>query len=161
VRIERLDEACRVLRLLWTEPEASFDGRHYRLVAARSDPKPVQRPGPPVWIGSSGPRFGLRVVAEHADVWLNASMAAAEPAELARLAELSAVLERHCADVGRDPSTIRRAAQLFLPEDDDQALRGAERLVGAGFTDVVLIPSGGAARAERAAALLPKLRELG
>jgi alkanesulfonate monooxygenase SsuD/methylene tetrahydromethanopterin reductase-like flavin-dependent oxidoreductase (luciferase family) len=161
LRIERLDEACQVLRLLWTEPVASFAGRHYQLVDALADPKPVQPGGPRIWIGSSGERYGLRVVAERADVWLNASMAAADPAELARLTHLSAVLDRHCADVGRDPATIRRAVQVFQPADDDETLRAAERLVDAGFTDVVVAPVGGLRQAERAVGLLPRLRELG
>jgi alkanesulfonate monooxygenase SsuD/methylene tetrahydromethanopterin reductase-like flavin-dependent oxidoreductase (luciferase family) len=162
VRIERLAEACRVLDLLWTQPVSSFDGEHYRLVEALADPKPLQRPRPPIWIGSSGARYGLRVVAEHADVWLNASRNAADPDELARLAQLSAALERHCADVGRDPATIRHAVQVVLPAADDELLRSVERLVGAGFTDIVLMPAaGGLRQVEQAAGLLPELRGLG
>jgi F420-dependent oxidoreductase-like protein len=162
VRIERLDEACRVLDLLWTQPVANFDGAHYRLVDALADPKPVQRPRPPLWIGSSGERYGLRVVAEHADVWLNASRRADDPDELAHLAHLGEVLERHCADVGRDPAAIRRGVQLVLPAADDEILRSVERLLGAGFTDVVLMPAaGGLRQVEQAAGLLPKLRGLG
>lgn len=162
LRIERLDEACQVLRLLWTEPVASFAGRHYQIVDALADPKPVRPGGPRIWIGSSGERYGLRVVAERADVWLTVTMAAADPAELARLTHLSAVLDRHCADVGRDPATIRRAVQIFQPADDDETLRVVEGLVGAGFTDVVLTPIGDRLRhVERAAALLPRLRQLG
>jgi F420-dependent oxidoreductase-like protein len=161
-RIERLDEACRVLKLLWTEPVSSFAGKHYQLVDAQADPKPVQRPGPPIWIGSSGERYGLRVVAEHADVWLNSSRAAQDPDELVRLQHLSEVLDRHCADVGRDPAAIRRAVQVALPADDDEILRVTERLLGAGFTDIVLMPiAGGIPQVEQAANLLPKLRDLG
>src|SRR5712691_7774919 len=50
-RIARMEEACRVIKLLWTEDRASFDGEHYRLVDAVANPKPVQHPGPPIWIG--------------------------------------------------------------------------------------------------------------
>jgi F420-dependent oxidoreductase-like protein len=162
VRIARLAEACQVLELLWTQPVSTFDGTYYQLVEAQADPKPVQRPRPPIWIGSSGERYGLRVVAEHADVWLNASRRADDPDELARLAHLAQVLERHCADVGRDPATIRRGVQLVLPPADDEILRGVERLIGAGFTDIVLMPAaGGLRQVEQAAGLLPRLRALG
>jgi alkanesulfonate monooxygenase SsuD/methylene tetrahydromethanopterin reductase-like flavin-dependent oxidoreductase (luciferase family) len=161
VRIERLDEACQVLRLLWTSPVAQFAGRYYQLVDAQSDPKPVQRPGPPIWIGSSGERYGLRVVASRADVWLNASMAAGDPDELGRLTHLSSVLDRHCVDVGRDPSAIRRAVQFRQPADASETLRVCERLVGAGFTDIVLMPTGGLRQVESAVSLLPELRSLG
>src|SRR5262245_8912593 len=98
-RIAWLDEACRVMKLLWTEERASFEGQRYRLDGAYGNPKPVQRPWPPLWIGGRGERRTLRVVAEHADVWNTGD----EPEEVARL---SGVLDRHCADVGRDPSEI-------------------------------------------------------
>jgi len=68
-RIDRLDEACQVLKALWTEPRASFDGRYYRLVDAIAEPKPLQRPHPPLWVGGNGPRRTLRVAAKRADVW--------------------------------------------------------------------------------------------
>jgi hypothetical protein len=66
----------------------------------------------PLWVASSGERRGLRVVAEHADVWINANQPGEDPAELARL---GGVLDRHCEAIGRDPDTIRRAVQLRCP----------------------------------------------
>jgi F420-dependent oxidoreductase-like protein len=161
-RIEALDEACRILELLWTQPRVSFNGRHYRLDGAVANPKPVQRPRPPLWIASSGERFGLRVVAEHADVWINANQPGEDPAELVRL---GGVLDRHCEAIGRDPDTIRRAVQLRLPGDADEALRTVERHVRAGFTEVIFMIFGGGdesiAASEATAELLPKLRSLG
>src|SRR5581483_9247394 len=100
-RIARLEEACRMAKLLWTEERSDFEGDHYRLRGAIANPKPVQKPHPPIWIGGSGERKTLRVVAEHADVWNGGG----DPDEAARL---SGVLDRHCADVGRDPAVVLR-----------------------------------------------------
>jgi F420-dependent oxidoreductase-like protein len=105
-RIDSLAEACQILELLWTQPTTSFDGQHYRLTDALANPKPVQRPHPPLWVAGSGERRSLRVIAEHADVWINANMPGTPAEELARL---SGVLDRHCEDIGRNPATIRRA----------------------------------------------------
>jgi alkanesulfonate monooxygenase SsuD/methylene tetrahydromethanopterin reductase-like flavin-dependent oxidoreductase (luciferase family) len=161
-RIESLAEACQVLELLWTEPTSSFSGQHYHLDGAVANPKPVQRPHPPLWLAGSGERRSLRVVAEHADAWINANPPGTDLEELARL---SRVLDRHCENIGRDPSTIRRAAQFRLPADPDEALRTIERHVRAGFTEVIVMiwESGdaGVAAAEAAADLLPKLRTVG
>ena len=159
-RVERLAETCEILSLLWTRPVTDYPGRHYTLTGARSDPKP-QQPRPPLWLGSSGEKLGLRVVAQHADVWLNAALPGTEITELQRL---SRVLDEHCAAVGRDPATVRRAAQFRLPSDADSAVRLARSYVEAGFTELVLMPTGrdDVVRASEAAAkLLPRLRELG
>jgi F420-dependent oxidoreductase-like protein len=157
-RIERLDEACQVLKQLWSQESVTFAGKHYQLERAVSDPKPIQRPGPPLWIGSSGRRYGLRVVAEQADVWVNASLRP-DPTELT---ELARVLDRHCADIGRDPATIRRAVQFRLPADPDETLRAVESFFRAGFSDILLMPyEGGPARVEALAELLPRLRTIG
>lgn len=158
-RIERLSEACEVLTRLWTEKTVTFRGTYYTLEEAQSDPKPLQRPRPPLWIGSSGARYGLRVVATHADVWLNASLT---PEDLGELTRLSRRLDEHCADIGRDPATIRRAVQFRVPDRGDEIVRAAERYAKAGFSDLILMPyQGGPARVEELAALLPTLRTLG
>ncbi|MFJ7217347.1 LLM class flavin-dependent oxidoreductase [Amycolatopsis sp. NPDC098790] len=159
-RVERLEETCEILGLLWTRAETDHPGRHYTLTGAVSDPKPLQRK-PPLWLGSSGEKRGLRVVASHADVWLNAALPGTEIAELQRL---SRVLDEHCAAVGRDPATIRRAVQFRLPSDADSALRLAQSYVEAGFTELVLMPTGHddvVKAAEAAAQLLPRLRDVG
>jgi alkanesulfonate monooxygenase SsuD/methylene tetrahydromethanopterin reductase-like flavin-dependent oxidoreductase (luciferase family) len=155
------EESCRVLKLLWTEPRVTFAGEHYRLLDAYANPKPVQRPHPPLWLGSSGERGGLRVVARHADVWINASPFGTGIEELQRL---SGVVDRHCADLGRDPATIGRAIQIRLPDSDDEALRLVSAYADAGFDHIVIV---GVARgaeaipaAESAAKLLPRLREV-
>src|SRR5215471_5417279 len=120
-RLRRLDEACRVVKKLWTEDKAEFEGRYYRLEGAFASPKPVQRPHPPIWIGGGGERRTLRTVAEHADVW---NMAGGTTDVARHKVE---VLRRHCADVGRDPAEIRLSVQIrFDGADVDATLRAAD-----------------------------------
>jgi alkanesulfonate monooxygenase SsuD/methylene tetrahydromethanopterin reductase-like flavin-dependent oxidoreductase (luciferase family) len=87
-------------------------------------------------IGGSGPRKTLRVVAKHADEW---NAPAAGPEEYRKLA---AILDEHCADVGRDPTEIKRSVQMFLFSNDDATIadvpRQLEELEEAGVQHVVL-----------------------
>lgn len=95
-----LGEACTVIRRLWTEAEPfDFDGDYIQLAGAFGNPKPVQRPHPPILIGG-GSSATLRVVAEHADVW---NFRGGDMADGARR---SALLDGCCADIGRDPAMI-------------------------------------------------------
>ena len=122
-RLERLDEACQVLKSLWTRRRSDFDGRHYRLSDAPLEPKPVQQPHPELMIGGGGERVTLRIVAKHADHW----NVWGGPAVLARK---GAILDEHCAAVGRDPKTIRRSANmvLLITERQDEVERLAETI---------------------------------
>jgi len=114
-RLERLDEACQILKLLWTEPRTSFEGRHYRLAAAPLFPKPAQRPHPELMIGGGGEKLTLRIAARHADLW----NVWGGPGVLARKGK---ILEEHCALVGRDPKAIVRSANMpLLFTDSKQA----------------------------------------
>src|SRR5438445_8349528 len=108
-RVGRLSEALRVIKSLWTEERTTFAGRYYRLVDAISNPKPVQRPHPPIWIGAGGERM-LRLTARHADVWNPSGRVGAELESAVRCSER---LDESCAEIGRDPSSIRRSAQLW------------------------------------------------
>jgi alkanesulfonate monooxygenase SsuD/methylene tetrahydromethanopterin reductase-like flavin-dependent oxidoreductase (luciferase family) len=163
-RIAALAESCRVLDALWSDEVPDVDGVHYHLrdAAGVARPKPIQRPRPPLWIGSSGERHGLRVVAQYADGWFSAALPGAGPEEQARL---SGVLDGHCAVIGRDPATIRRAVQIPLPGTTDAACATVDAYRAAGFADIVFMVGGGGAaaadRVEDAAGLLPRLRDLG
>jgi F420-dependent oxidoreductase-like protein len=155
-RVQWLDEACEVMKLLFTQERTTFEGTRYALHDAIANPKPVQRPHPPFWIGGRGERKTLRVIARHADVW---NAPGGEPDEVARLA---GVLDRHCADIGRDPAEIRRSVQIRYT-GDDALLRSAGEFVERNVRDLIVIVSPGQApaQAEAVAALLPRLRELG
>ncbi|MGN6754168.1 MAG: TIGR03560 family F420-dependent LLM class oxidoreductase [Intrasporangium sp.] len=104
-RLARLDEACSVLRGLLTEPVVTFPGRYYELTDAVCEPKPVQR-RLPLLIGGKGDRM-LRLVARHADEWNMWAMPET-------IAERGAVLDRHCEEIGRDPSSITRSTQALV-----------------------------------------------
>lgn len=156
-RMDRFEEALKVIRSLWTEPTTTFEGKHYRLDGAVGEPKPVQKPYPPIWIGGIGRKRTLRLVAEHADVWNTPN---SDPDEFV---ELSRILEEHCEAVGRDPAEVRRTVQIRLGAVTDDSLPEIEALARVGATEFILITSGGSseAQATRAAELLPRLRSLG
>ena len=153
-RADWLEESCQVLRSLWTAERTTFAGKHYQLTNAVAEPKPVQRPHPPIWIGGSGRQRTLRIAARHADVW-NAS--GGSPDEVA---ELSAVLDERCAEIGRDPGEIRRSVQIRVPARAEELLGQAAAYRAAGVTEIVLILPGAdpVALAEHAAEVLPELR---
>ena len=118
----------------------------------------MRRPHPPIWIGGSGPKRTLRIAAEYADVW---NAAGGSPEEVAAS---STILDQHCADVGRDPSQIRRSVQFRVGVDElDRVSATAEGYVTIGVTDFLLLVNGAdpVAIGERLAAHLPRLRELG
>jgi F420-dependent oxidoreductase-like protein len=106
-RLERLDEACEVIRSLWTQRRSDFKGRYYRLSDAPLDPKPIQTPHPELMIGGGGERVTLRIAAKHADhsnIWGGPKV----------LARKGAILDEHCEAVGRDPKAITRSANMAL-----------------------------------------------
>ena len=156
-RADRLEESVQVIRSLWTQPRTTFEGQHYQLREAVAEPKPVQQPYPPIWIGGSGPKRTLRITAQYADVW---NAAGGSPEEVAAS---SAILDQHCADVGRDPGQIRRSVQVGFGEEDMSQIRSTiDAYVQVGVTDFLLITRGGDPQAigERLADQLPQLREL-
>ena len=111
-RISQFEEACEVIRLLWTEKYADFNGTYYQLKEARCDPKPVQKPYPPFVIGGSGEKRTLRVVAKYADVW---NFGGGTVDEFRHKVE---VLTEHGRAVGRDPDSIEKSIQLMTNYDD-------------------------------------------
>jgi alkanesulfonate monooxygenase SsuD/methylene tetrahydromethanopterin reductase-like flavin-dependent oxidoreductase (luciferase family) len=147
--IGALAEALTIIKRMWAEEEPfDFDGRYYQLKGAICEPKPVQRPRPPIMIGAAGEKLSLRVVAEHADIWNCPTRGDVE-----EFRRKSAVLDEHCAAIGRDPSEIRRSVQVLvgagqqaqnLPRIVDLA---ATRdllvdFIGAGANHLVLAPIG-------------------
>ncbi len=112
-RLAMMGEAAQILKSLWTEERTTFSGRHYQLKDAMCEPKPLQSPRIPLWIGGSGERVTLRHVAAEADGW-NTFLG-----PLDEFDHKLSVLEAHCDDVGRERRDIR--IQLVL-----QAVLGAD-----------------------------------
>jgi alkanesulfonate monooxygenase SsuD/methylene tetrahydromethanopterin reductase-like flavin-dependent oxidoreductase (luciferase family) len=131
--VASLAEACTIIRRLWTEDKPfDFDGACYQLTGAWCNPKPLQRPHPPILIGGRSTGT-LRVVAEHADIWNMPG------GEIDDAISRSALLDRLCAEIGRDPATITRSVVLPASYDEPAATRAAiDGAVGAGFTHIVL-----------------------
>ncbi len=103
-RIGMLREGVEIIRSMWTQPDTTYDGKYYQLKGAQCDPKPLQQPSPPIWIGGGGEQLTLRVVARLGD-WANFG-GGATPETFARKSEL---LAEHCKVVGRDFDQIKRS----------------------------------------------------
>jgi F420-dependent oxidoreductase-like protein len=99
-RMDRLDESIQVVRALWGDEPATFEGKHYQLREAICYPKPAQRPMP-VLVGGGGEKRTLRIVAKHADEWNSVGL---QPDAFRAKRE---VLAAHCERVGRDVDSIR------------------------------------------------------
>ncbi|HLI87351.1 MAG TPA: LLM class F420-dependent oxidoreductase [Ktedonobacteraceae bacterium] len=132
-RIRRMGEACEVIKLLWTEPVANFEGRYYHLRNALCNPRPVQKPYPPIVIGGGGEKLTLRMVARYANIW-NCNTSTAE-----EFRHKSEVLDQHCAAIGRDPASIERSIQWRVQPDDLETTRTALRsFIDAGANHLIL-----------------------
>ena len=99
-RMERLDEAVTIARLMFTEDRPSFSGKHYRIDQALNSPRPIQPGGPNILIGGGGEKKTLRILAKHGDIghWFGG--------DLEDLKRKKGVFEEHCAAVGRDPREV-------------------------------------------------------
>ncbi len=131
--VASLAEACTVIRRLWTEAEPfDFDGTYVHLTGAFGNPKPLQRPHPPILIGGRSAAL-LRVVAEHADLWNIPG------GDIDDVIARSALLDRYCTEIGRDPASVTRSIHLSVSYDQPGITRDAiGQAIDAGFGHVVL-----------------------
>jgi alkanesulfonate monooxygenase SsuD/methylene tetrahydromethanopterin reductase-like flavin-dependent oxidoreductase (luciferase family) len=104
-RVEKLEEAVMIVKKMWTEESPSFQGKHYRINGAVCEPKPLQKPGPPIWIGGEGERFTLRAVAKLADGCNFIGLS------LTEYNHKLDVLAKHCDLVGRKIGDVRKSWQ--------------------------------------------------
>jgi F420-dependent oxidoreductase-like protein len=106
-RLRALDEACRIIKGLFTEEKTTLRGKHYAVTDALGMPKPVQKPHPPFMIGGTGEKVLLKIVAKYADMWNTG-------AHVERMKHLIETIERHGAAVGRDASVIEKTVLMPL-----------------------------------------------
>ena len=155
-RVGRLSESLQIIKSLFTQGRTNFDGRYYHLEDAIANPKPIQKPYPPIWIGASG-EATLRLAARHADVW---NISGGSPEEIK---PLISKFEEACGVVGRDSAEVRRSLQFDWDGKDRNELIGlSAELLELGITEQVVYLRGGspAQLAEKIAEILPDLRRL-
>lgn len=121
-RIRILRETVEIVKLMWSDADATYEGRHFSVSGAQCDPKPVQAPHPPIWIGGGGEQLTLRVVARHAD----RSNFGGKPDEWVHKRD---VLRGHCAAVGRDADeiTMTWSPEVFIRESEQEIISGGTR----------------------------------
>ena len=121
-RLRMLEESLQVIRAMWTEPYASFAGEYYRIAGAINEPKGVQQPHPPIWVGGSGERVTLRLAAQYGD----ATNFGGHLDDLDWYRHKFGVIRGHCNAIGRDADELIRSSDvettLVRPGDDPELL---------------------------------------
>ena len=120
-RVARFVEGLRVMKALWTEPAVTLTGRFWRLDGARMEPKPVQRPHPPLWFGAHAPAAITRAVA------LGDGFIGAGASSIDEFGEVVKVLREALHKAGRDAASFPISKRVYVALDDDEA-RAARRL---------------------------------
>jgi alkanesulfonate monooxygenase SsuD/methylene tetrahydromethanopterin reductase-like flavin-dependent oxidoreductase (luciferase family) len=127
-RLRMLRESLQVIKAMWTEDQATFEGRSYSVRGAINEPKPVQKPHPPIWIGGAGERVTLKLVAQYGD-------ACNFNADVPTVRHKLEVLREHCDTVGRDYDTILKTLEFYTILGDnreiDRIVAGTARRTGA------------------------------
>lgn len=120
VRIRQMEEAVRLIKSMWTEKRTNFEGKYFRAEDAILEPKPIQKPHPPIMIGGGGEQLTLRAVARHAD----ACNVGGSPDQVRHKYE---VLHRHCEAEGRNYAEIERTNIVSFVIARDEAALAAKR----------------------------------
>src|SRR5262249_49405157 len=119
-RIRQMEEAVRLILQMWSEPRTTFHGRYFHVEDAILEPKPVQKPRPPVMIAGGGEQMTLRAVARLAD-------ACNVGGDVATVKHKFAVLRGHCDATGRDYSTVEKTHNYSWLIARDHAAVAAKR----------------------------------
>src|SRR5262245_13879179 len=105
-RLRMLRESLQIIKAMWTEDAATFEGERYRVRGAINEPKPVQKPHPPIWIGGAGEKVTLKLVAQYGD-------ACNVREDVATTRHKLDVLRQHCEAVGRDYDSVLKTAEFY------------------------------------------------
>jgi F420-dependent oxidoreductase-like protein len=115
-RLLRLEEAIQIIRKMWTEePAATFNGKYYQINNAYCNPKPIQKPSPPIMVGGSGERYTLKIVAKYADA---CNLFGSTETVKRKLS----ILKEHCKSVGRDYDSILKTKLGLIVIDNDKEM---------------------------------------
>ncbi|HYD48863.1 MAG TPA: TIGR03560 family F420-dependent LLM class oxidoreductase [Terriglobales bacterium] len=114
-RLQQLDEAIRLMKQMWTQPQSTFEGKYFDTSNVFCEPKPVRQPHPPILIGGGGEKVLLRLAARHADIWNNLAV------DQSALAAKIEVLKKHCDEVKRDFAEIRVSQQCLVVIGENEA----------------------------------------
>ena len=123
-RLERLEEAIQIIRKMWTEdPTATFTGKYYQIKNAYCNPKPIQRPSPPILVGGSGEKRTLEIVARYADA---CNLFGSPETVKTKLN----VLKEHCKKVGRDYDSILKTklGRVLIDKNEEAAKERVSRI---------------------------------
>jgi alkanesulfonate monooxygenase SsuD/methylene tetrahydromethanopterin reductase-like flavin-dependent oxidoreductase (luciferase family) len=122
MRLRALDEACQIIKGMFTQDKFSLDGKHYKVDDAVCNPKPLQKPHVPIMIGGRGEKALLKIVAQHADMW-NTTFLNPE-----QMKQLIGIIERHGDTVGRNTDEIEKTIMMPLcykaPNEREQMIAG-------------------------------------
>jgi F420-dependent oxidoreductase-like protein len=129
-RLDRLEEAIQIIRKMWTdEPTATFVGRYYQIKNAYCNPKPIQRPSPPILVGGEGEKRTLEIVAKYAD----ACNLLGSPETVKRKLD---VLKEHCKKVGRDyDSILKTKLGGVLIDNNEEEVKKRVNLILKGMSE--------------------------
>jgi alkanesulfonate monooxygenase SsuD/methylene tetrahydromethanopterin reductase-like flavin-dependent oxidoreductase (luciferase family) len=138
-RVARFREYVEIVDRLLCNAVTTYDGKYYHVSRAAMEPRPVQKPRPPIVIAANGPVM-LKRAAELADNWNSISYADAFDAQIAETRERSRLIDRHCAAIGRDPTTLRRSYLVLdsarLYASTQVFADAAQRLIDLGISDI-------------------------
>jgi alkanesulfonate monooxygenase SsuD/methylene tetrahydromethanopterin reductase-like flavin-dependent oxidoreductase (luciferase family) len=112
-RLEQLEEAIRLMKQMWTEPQTTFSGKHFKTESVFCEPKPMRQP--PLLVGGGGEKVLLKLAAKYADIWNNLAV------DQEKLGSKVEILRRHCDTVRRDPAAIRISQQCLVVIGDSEA----------------------------------------
>jgi F420-dependent oxidoreductase-like protein len=130
-RLLRLEEAIQIIRKMWTEEESAptiFNGKYYQIKNAYCNPKPLQKPSPPIMVGGSGERYTLKIVAKYAD-------ACNLFGSLETVKRKLDILREHCKSVGRDYDSILKTKLAFIIIDNDKEIlqKRVQQIISSGI----------------------------
>ena len=119
--VARFNEGLALMKALWTEPRVTFDGEFWQLSGAAMEPKPYQKPFPPIWVGASGPNALRRAVR------IGSGFFGAGSSTTAAFADQVAIIRRALADAGRPTRDFGIAKRLYIAIDENTE-RARERM---------------------------------